>query len=87
MEKVMSLTIVWRNPATTPKGQSRVELLGADEYGALYSVIRTDVTTAFELILGSAAQHSVSDKTHKERQGGVRHEAIDPVLEITPSRA
>ena len=51
----MTLEIVWRNPAPPRKTQNRVKLLVVDKFGALYSVIGTDRTTAFELILGGAA--------------------------------
>jgi hypothetical protein len=51
----MQLEIIWRNPASLPVTERRVEQLAADDFGAVYAVRCADETTVFELILRSAA--------------------------------
>jgi hypothetical protein len=51
----MTLKIIWRNPASPPVTERRVEQIVADDYGAVYAVRSADETTVFELILRGAA--------------------------------
>jgi hypothetical protein len=51
----MTLRIIWRNPASPPATERRVEQMVADDYGAVYAVCSADETTVFEVILRGAA--------------------------------
>jgi hypothetical protein len=51
----MKLEIIWRNSASLPVTERRVEQIVADDYGAVYTVRHAVETTVFELIVRSAA--------------------------------
>ena len=51
----MTLEIIWRNPASPPVTEWRVEQIEANDVGAVYAVRSADQTTVFELILRGAA--------------------------------
>jgi hypothetical protein len=51
----MTLEIIWRNPASPPVTEPRVEQIAADDLGAVYAVRSADQTTVFELIPRDAA--------------------------------
>ena len=54
-EQLMTLQIVWRNPAAPPVTDREVKQIVADDHGAVYTVHSADETKVFELILHRAA--------------------------------
>jgi len=53
--KLMTLEIIWRNPASPSATERRIEQIAADDFGAVYAVHSADETTVFEVILRAAA--------------------------------
>jgi hypothetical protein len=50
MKGLTTMTIVWRNPASPPVSEHRLEQVVANDHGVVYAVCGTDRITVFELI-------------------------------------
>ena len=65
-----TLEIVWRNPASAPFNEQRLEQLVNDDYGAVYAAHGADRTTVFEVIrhrVNKVADSIADDSLRKTR--------------------